>query len=115
MQARARIDLESMIQSAWDDVDAALEHKDQSMLSPQAPTFWPPDAAHTARSPPNAEEQAWLEAQCTAMEEVAQEEAAEVAMHEAEDAWVQRMLQQHPKLDREEAHRMWRAGADQAS
>ena len=60
---------------------------------------------------PTHEELQWLDAQCDAMEEVAEVEAEA----EAEESWVGRMLREHPSLSREEAHRLWTAGADCAS
>jgi hypothetical protein len=134
-------ELQSLIQSAWDDVDSTLSQRNQSMLSPHAPAFWPvpaptvlgvsladgegfggaeamDDAMEESEEAPRRnsalarvpthEELTWLDAQCDAMEEVAGIQAEA----EAEESWVGRMMREHPSLTRDEAHRLWNAGAD---
>lgn len=129
--------LESLIQSHFDDVETTLSKRQESILSPNAPEFWPSEhppptilgvllrgggaeaeaamevpmkeaAAATMARVPTYEELAWLDAQCDAMEEVAEVEAEA----EAEESWVRHMMSQHPSLSPEEAHRLWTAGCD---
>jgi len=118
-------DLERIVQSAYDEMDIVLSAR-RSTLSASAAIFHPSsssmsldESAHECQQPvygamapsphgkmdvePSAEEQAWLDHHCDAMEHVAQIQAEA----EAEESFVARMLRQHPELPVEEAYQLW--------
>jgi len=98
-------ELHDIVQSAFDEMDTALSHRppprDAPQLNIHAPEFVPSGATFDANMDcePNQEEQAWLDAQVEAMEQIEELENRE--------AWVQELLTQHPTLPVDEAHRLW--------
>lgn len=72
------------------------------------PPGTPPVTPHAAHMEPTDEEQAWLDAKCTAMEDAAEEEEEWVR----EESWVQRQMRQHPQLSEEDARSIYEVAMD---